>query len=49
MKDEWKCALTGPGAQFVLEIIRIIITGGGRLVGDHLIAMLCADNLDIWD
>ena len=47
MKDEWKCALTGPGAPFVLEII--IITGGGHLVGAHLIVMLCADNLDIWD
>ena len=47
MKDEWKCALTGPGAPFVLEII--IITGGGHLVGGHPIVMWCADNLDIWD
>ena len=47
MKDEWKCALIEPGAPFVLEII--IITGGGPLVGVHLIVMLCADNLDIWD
>ena len=47
MKDEWKCALTGPGAPFVLD--KIIITGHGRLAGAHLIAMWCADNLDIWD
>ena len=48
MKDEWKCALTGPGAPFVLELI-IITGGGGGIVGGHLIAMWCVDNLDIWD
>ena len=48
MKDEWKCVSTKLGVLFVLEVVT---TGGGGILilGDHLIVMLYADNLDIWN
>ena len=48
MRDEWKCVSTKLGVPFVPECI---MDGGGILimVGDHLIVLLCADNLDIWN
>ena len=47
MKDEWRFVLTKLGALFVREVL----AGGGILTttGDHMIVMLCADNLDIWN
>ena len=47
MRDEWKCVSTKLGVPFVPQSIM----DGGILimVGDHLIVLLCADNLDIWN
>ena len=48
MRGEWKCVSTKPGVPFVPMDI-ITGTGGIVPVGDHLIVMWCAGNLDIWN
>ena len=46
MKVVWKCALTEYGELYAVQGREI--SGGGHIVGIHLIAMLCVGKLVIW-